>query len=705
MKTSKKIIFLVLLSTLIFGCKAETENISQDAAPEILSAYKTVKIITSDEGFYRLRLSDIGWENASVEGLAITHRDQPVPIMIENGNDQEVSVLFYGQTSNSPYTAKNIYILQQNANLALPILDKHMPESTGSQTDYLISTVHLEENHLYTPKVENGNPWHWYKIVAPQIQTVELDLPDATDQSGNLRVTFWGITTATTTPDHHIRVGINGEVIGETEWDGAAWHTLEAPIPSGILMAGKNTVEIHATGETEARIDIVNLDWIEIDYRKKTDNLADHEFFRAPEDAVQLAGFEGPLTIFEISNPTEISRIVFPSDQPDSIIINAESDQRYLTVREDGYLNPDQILPFTNTPDLRVHPGAEYIAIGHPELLEPLEPLLNVRHEQGMDTLSVPIEAIYDQFNGGMAEPEAIQTFLRYAVENWDKPPKYVLLVGDTHYDYYGYQTPVEKYNLPAFFVQTVFGGETSSDVLMAQINDDAWPDLAIGRVPAQTVEQVKIFVGKTLKFEKGITNADWNQSILAIADGQEESFQMDAEHFIDQFPNKFQTQLIAPEAGAVGTNEQIATEIEKGQLLTAYFGHGSVNMWGKDSLFTTQDTAELGNEDRFPVILNFTCLTGLFTHPVEESMAESLLFNPNGGAVAVLAPSSPTLPSDQTFLSDAFIEAMLQNPTPRLGEITLHAWRSVPMQTDSTTDVMQTFLLFGDPALQIPTR
>lgn len=420
------------------------------------------------------------------------------------------------------------------------------------------------------------------------------------------------------------------------------------------------------TGESEARIDIVNLDWIEIDYQKNADLLEAQEAFRIEDEAVQLTGFEGPLTIFEISSPSEISRLVFPADQQDQLVLQGEFDQRYIAVSKDGYFQPDQIKPLTTEPDLQVNPGARYIAIGSPELLGPLEPLLKARNGQGLSSLSVPTEAIYDQFNGGIPEPEAIQAFLRYAVENWETSPEYVLLVGDTSYDYYGYQNPIVENNLPTFLVQTVFGGETSSDVLIAQINEDEWPDLAIGRVPARTTKQVEIFVNKTLEFEQAIATADWNQSILAIADGQEQSFKMDAEHFINQFPTEYQTQLIAPDAGAEGTNQQIAAEVKSGQLITAYFGHGSVKMWGKDSLFTTEDTAELSNKERLPVILNFTCLTGLFTHPTEELLAESLLFNPNGGAVAVLAPTSPTLPNDQTFLSDAFIEAMLQNPASR---------------------------------------
>jgi hypothetical protein len=256
---------------------------------------------------------------------------------------------------------------------------------------------------------------------------------------------------------------------------------------------------------------------------------------------------------------------------------------------------------------------------------------------------------------------------------------------------------------VPTFLVPTVFGGETGSDVRLVQLDADLTPDLAIGRVPARRVEQIETFVAKTLEYEQTSGEAAWNRSVLAVADGQEATFQEDAKRFLEQFSAEYQTELIAPEAGAQGTNQQIDAAITAGKLLTAYFGHGSVNMWGKDSLFTTADSASLENGSQLPIVLNFTCLTGLFTHPTEESLAESLLFNPDGGAVAVLAPTSPTLPGDQTFLSDALVAALLQEPTPRLGDIALYAWQQVPTQSPGTTDVMQTFLLFGDPALMVP--
>jgi len=693
---------LAILAVMLLSCSTKESTSSPALAPEILAEYDAIKLTVTQEGMYRISLDDFGWDENVLDSIAVTNNEQPIPFWIEN-NSAGHHIIFFGQPTASPYTPENIYVIQQNPALAQEMTKKSTPESGGSAVDYIISTIHSEENTIYAPKVKNGSPWHWSKIVAPQSQTLEINLPGATGGAGYLRMALWGVTSAPTSPAHHVRVSINDKNIGEVAWDGQTWHILEAEIPANVLIDGKNTIEIQATGEIEARIDIINLDWVEIDYQKSSDSLDSQEIFRVPRQAVRLNGFEQLPTIFEVSTASEVSLIELPPDQQIFISFKGNPELRYLAVSPDGYLYPDQIFPTAITPDLRAESGATYLVIGHPELLEPLEPLLKMRDEQGMSTLTIPVETIYDQFNGGLVEPQAIQYFLKFAVDHWAIQPRYVLLVGDTSYDYYGYQSPVEKYFLPTFLVDTVFGGETGSDVVMVQINQDQWPDLAIGRVPARNIQQVETFVKKTINFEQSSPTAPWNRSILAVADGQEPIFRADADHFIQQIPASFQTQLIAPEPGVTDANQQIAADIEAGQLLTVYFGHGSINMWGKDSLFTIEDSADLDNAASLSVILNFTCLTGLFTHPTEESLAESLLFNPNGGAVAVLAPTSPTLPTDQTFLSDAFIEAMLQEPVPRLGDITLYAWRKVPTSSESALDVMQTFLLFGDPALNFP--
>jgi hypothetical protein len=82
--------------------------------------------------------------------------------------------------------------------------------------------------------------------------------------------------------------------------------------------------------------------------------------------------------------------------------------------------------------------------------------------------------------------------------------------------------------------------------------------------------------------------------------------------------------------------------------------------------------------------------------------MAEELLLAEDGGAVAVFAPSSLTLSSDQGPLNRALMKVLLEEDAPALGLAILEAKWSLAAETQGQRDVIETFTLLGDPALRL---
>jgi hypothetical protein len=66
-------------------------------------------------------------------------------------------------------------------------------------------------------------------------------------------------------------------------------------------------------------------------------------------------------------------------------------------------------------------------------------------------------------------------------------------------------------------------------------------PDLAVGRIPAQNADQVRIIVDKTLAYEQSPSAEGWRRKVLAIADGQDPSFKSDAQTFLDGLSVSYQ--------------------------------------------------------------------------------------------------------------------------------------------------------------------
>jgi hypothetical protein len=664
-----------------------------------------LKIFIQEPGIVELMLAELAEYGFSgdPETLRLTHRGRTQPLwLVEDGT--EWVLRFYGRAGESLYTQASIYLLASGDNV--PRWSEEAPPGSSDGAALSKQTqaiLRLEENLRYSPKVATGDHFFWNSLVAPGTQAVSFSLPSLAEGPGQIRVGVWASTEASQDPDHRLRAVLNDQPLFDETWDGIGRRSIIAEIPAGALLPGENELLIESPGGLDVVADIIFLDWVEIQYPRKLEPEASQLAFLGSGQVFELSGFKEAATIYDVTDPEAVLWLKPEEKTSGRLTVSTMDGHEYLAVGPGGYQKPVQIAPLAVFPALdAAGAGGDYVAVGPEDLLAPLQPLLEWREGQGLTVRAVSLEAIYDQFNYGYPEPDAIQAFMQFAGEHWDPAPRYLLLVGDTTYDPRGYMTPPEANRLPAFMVQTIFGGETATDIPFGQLNEDPWPEIAIGRIPARTADQVETVVGKILAYESGSEAGDWQQRVIAVADGRETRFRDDALRFLDRFSTSFQSTLVAPEAGTEGTNEQIRGHLSQGSLLVAYFGHGSVTQWGRDDLFTVDDVTGLANGNRLPIVVNMTCLTGLFTHPEVDSLAETLLWEKKGGAVAVLAPTSLTLPSDQSFLSDALAEAVQGSGAVTLGDISLEARRQIQADTQGGQDVLMTFLLFGDPALQV---
>ena len=716
--------FVVSLVIGISGCKPRAGSIPIETSQEGRdpTAPVVVKIFTRQTGIYAIKSQDLARAgiNLAESDMIPVHlywRGKSLPVWIDRDAGE---LRFYASASQSLYSLENVYWLVQGDDDLTPGSGYYWksPEKSPAQNEpelaqalvgpgqfsagVYAAAFHLEENRQYYPQVEQGDHWLWIPLPAPQAHEFDISFPEVEQVPGAIRLAVWARTEGPGEIDHHLRISINGAQVADESWDGSGNYEITAPVPAGVWRSGDNTILVDAPGDTGNAADVVVINWIDAVVGQKFQTRNDRLFFIGSGKVQPLDSFTRPVHGYDVTDgfrPVELDPEQLAGDS-----FTGQVDHLYWLVGAKGGLAPEQIAAPVDVPDLRsIDTGAEYVAIGPPDLLTPLQPLLDFRSQTGLNVQAVPLQAVYDQFNGGLPEPEAIRAFLRFASQNWQIKPRFLLLVGDATYDPLEYQSSPEANRLPVFLVETVFGGETASDVQFTQLDDDQIPDMAAGRIPAQSADQVKAFVEKTLNYEQHADEPEWKQRVLAVADGQEDIFKGDAQSFLDLFPQDVQTNLLDPVAGDTSVNQQVVDQINQGAGLVAYFGHGSINMWGKDRLFSTDDVANLNNVDRYPVMINMTCLNGLFTHPKVESLAEAMLWQPQAGAVAVLAPTSLTLPTDQSFLSKPLIEALLYQPDTTLGEALLAARRQIAENNTGSLDVMETFLLFGDPALRVP--
>ena len=100
-------------------------------------------------------------------------------------------------------------------------------------------------------------------------------------------------------------------------------------------------------------------------------------------------------------------------------------------------MTPDSVALIEPSDLLSKDRNADYIIITPSDSLgeEVLTELIQIRTDQGLIVEVVNLDEIYNVFNKGEPNPEAIRVFLKYAYQNWTIKPRFVLLIGDGYYN------------------------------------------------------------------------------------------------------------------------------------------------------------------------------------------------------------------------------------------------------------------------------
>ena len=350
----------------------------------------------------------------------------------------------------------------------------------------------------------------------------------------------------------------------------------------------------------------------------------------------------------------------------------------------------------------------DLIIVTVPQFREALQPLIAARTAAGLRVALVDVGDVYDAFSFGRGDPAAIRALAQHARTAWAPPaPRFLLLAGDASYDPRGYLKGPEVDLIPTRLIETAHTGRTASDVWFALPDDSptSRPALAVGRLPAQTVEQMKTMVAKTLSYPAASASGDsaWRARAFLLADGSDPSFQTEASAFATGLPG-YETQVIASTGDGVHARAALLRAFADGIGLVGYFVHGSLSQWTKEKAFGSGDALKLTNRERLPIVFTLTCLSGFFQHPSTPSLGEILLRNAGGGAVAAIVPSSAAVLEDQRLLARELARSLSASDANQrtLGEILLQAQTALPVTHPGAREILLTFNLLGDPSLPV---
>ncbi|MDZ7262597.1 MAG: C25 family cysteine peptidase, partial [candidate division KSB1 bacterium] len=269
------------------------------------------KLFVEEKGIYRLDvayLDSIGIDVDSVDPatLKVYHKGRELPLYLSVQGANKFSpgdyVEFYGQGNSGdstyfdPYTDTNVYWLTWGGEPGLRMKTRSsLIDSATEVTEYL-ERIHLEQDNFYyhgdnsldlinTEQV-SGEGWVWRTFYPGESEIVTLPVTSVAESNypGRLKIKLRGTTLDPISPDHHAKVFLNDNFLGEIYFDDTEESLFEISFPNSSLREGENRLVLTSIGDTGAERDQFYLDWIELEYPRQLVAQNNHLEFTASNE-------------------------------------------------------------------------------------------------------------------------------------------------------------------------------------------------------------------------------------------------------------------------------------------------------------------------------------------------------------------------------------------------------------------------------------
>jgi uncharacterized repeat protein (TIGR01451 family) len=682
--------------------------------PLSVADHQAVKISVDQEGWYHVSFAQLfaaGLDrNTDSRTLHLYAEGVEQPLLLTGHASGPPSpsdaIEFYGTGIDTPFSADRVYWLISGNQWPKRILTVPAPVSGSTAPASFPFTVLREDRTIYFAALLNGenNDNFFGAVITSEPADQNLVVAHIDSSSAlpiSLDVALQGVTDA---QEHAVTVQFNGATLGEMDFLGMTLVQQSFPVESSLLQNGTNTVTLTALNGDN---DVSLVQSIALHYAHTY--AADADWLRATASAgseLHLTGFTNPqIRVFDITDPLNISELaakISPESDAYSAALALSTGgpavRTLLAFANDAISAPVSLAPHVPSFLGDQRAGADAVIITHPDFVADLAPLVRLRESQGHHVSLVTTDQIFDEYNYGERSPFAIRSFLQEAATVWQRKPQSILLVGDASFDPRDYLGLGDFDFVPTRIIETA-AFKTASDDWFTDFAQNGFATIPTGRLPVRTTADADLVVSKIIGYEQGNSAGSWNSQALLIADQNIDSnFAAAANSAAATLPSTMQvSEILADSLDYVTARSQILAALNNGALLVDYNGHGAEQQWSFSDLFDTTDAAALSNGGRLPVYLVMDCLNGLFQDVYAESLAESLLLAPNGGAVAVWASSGFTQQPPQSTMNQAFLHFFASNPNQSLGRLVLETKAGT---TDN--DVRRTWILFGDPAMRI---
>ena len=619
------------------------------------------------------------------------------------------SVLYFHAdttASSTDFSSETAWeLLRARDGLPMPLVSA--PPSGAAVSGPSTGRVSFETNRFYQPGLlEAPDLWLWEALGsgATRAKTFSLSGVDsASSRAAELEVFLQGASESGNPVDHHVSVSLNGVPVGEAQFAGKKPFRMNLSVPQPLLREGANELQLTNVADTGVS-SFVFLDRFTIAHPQLS-SLAGGRFDGWwPESGSVSVSASGavsePVRIVDVTAPVPVWLTGF-ENVAGTVRFRVEAGHRYRVESDSALMSPRIEQP---QPSSLKSAGnqADYLLIAPRAFLAAAEPLVARRADQGLTTRAVAFEEISDEFGHGRPSAEAIKSFLAYAFQSWARPsPRYVLLLGDSTYDPRNFIGTSQPSPLPALWTKTSYLWTVSDPELAAVNGEDALPDLAIGRLPAATVEQAEALVSKLIAWEDSGQGLSGAAALVADNPDLAGDFEADVEDIRASFLASREARVLKLSELGAQTRPSILDALDSGLSFLSYVGHGGAAVWASENVWNSWDAPKLQAQSQQPLLVTMNCLNGYFVAPAFESLSESLLKAEGRGAIASFSPSGLSLDGPAHQYHRALMAELAKGTHARLGDAILAAQKAYA-QTGLMPELIGVYHLLGDPAMRV---
>jgi Peptidase family C25/Secretion system C-terminal sorting domain len=242
----------------------------------------------------------------------------------------------------------------------------------------------------------------------------------------------------------------------------------------------------------------------------------------------------------------------------------------------------------------------DYIIITVPEFVQACQAFKqhkeDIRH---FSVLLVDTTQIYNQFNSDTTGEDNIRDFISYAGTYWRNPkPKYILLVGN-------------RSKIPSFPMYNIYLLWTDfyyTQNIYDQNTDDK--DFEVGRVPAQTQQEIYNYFNKVINYEASEDSILSNNAILWAQHDVQFGFEEAAGTLADQFPENINFTIFSSDTSEMnfGNKDSVINHVNNSGISTLWLiGHTYNDSFISNDFFNINDISSLTNQSNYFISVLFS--------------------------------------------------------------------------------------------------